>query len=224
MGIFRRAADIFAANMNDLVDRFEEPERMLRQALREMEEMLGVTSTAVARSIATERLLAKSHTEHLAQVDEWRRRAAEAIDEGDDALARQAVAQQLDHERAVATVDRQLADARDANEALRTHLNVLRAKQAAARHKLMLLEAQQTAAGAHRQILTVSGASASRAGALARFEKFYQQAEFAQAETMALLELENHDSSLESQFDRRATERAIDRKLEELKASRHTTS
>ncbi len=127
-------------------------------------------------------------------------------------------------ERAVATVDRQLADARDANEALRAHLNLLRGKHAAARHKLTLLTAQQTAAGAHRQILTASRARASRAGALARFEKFYQQAEFAQAESMVLLELENHDFSLESQFDRRAAERAIDRKLEELKASRHTAA
>ena len=72
MGIFRRTADIFAANLNDLVDRFEEPERMLRHALREMEALAGATSAAVARSIATEKVLAKSRAEHLTQADEWR--------------------------------------------------------------------------------------------------------------------------------------------------------
>ena len=60
MGIFQRTTDILAANVNDLIDRFEEPERMLRHALREIETLVATTSSAVARSIATEKLLAKA--------------------------------------------------------------------------------------------------------------------------------------------------------------------
>ena len=223
MGILRRTADIFAANLNDLVDRFEEPERMLRHALREMEALLSATSSAVARSIATQKLLKKARDEHSAQSDGWQRRAAEAIDAGDEALARRAIPRKLDHERAMAAVDRQLADAREANQTLRRQLDMLRDKHAAARTKLMLLSARQAAAEAQRQVLTRSLAPGGQVRAWARFERFYEQVEFAEAEATALIELETDgDAALESQFDRRATERAIDDELVRLKASRRT--
>ena len=221
MGIFRRTADIFAANLNDLVDRFEEPERMLRHAVREMEELLTVTSSAVARSIATEKLLAKSSAEHATQAGEWQLRAADAIDQGDEALARRALARKMEYERAGAVVNRQLADAHDANETLRRQLDLLRDKHATTRTRLMMLSAQQTAAEAQRQIMTVSRAPYGQARALARFERFYEQVEFAQAAAAALIELETSgDIALESHFDRRLSERAIDDELTQLKGSR----
>lgn len=221
MGIFRRTADIFAANINDLVDRFEEPERMLRQALREMEDLLAATSSAVARSIATEKLLAKSREEHSIKAGEWQRKATDAIDQGDDALARRALARKLDHERTRAAVDRQLVEAREANETLRRQLDLLRDRLAAARNRLMMLSAQQTAADAQRQMATLSRGPRGQARALARFERFYEQVEFAQAEAVALIELETGgDMVLEAQFERRIAEQAIDGELARLKASR----
>ena len=63
-------------NVNDLVDYFEQPERMLRQALRNIESSLATTRAAVARSIGGEMLLAKARAEHLAEIENWRRRAA----------------------------------------------------------------------------------------------------------------------------------------------------
>jgi phage shock protein A len=223
MSIFRRTADVFAANLNEFVDRFEEPQRMLRHALREMEALLSATSSAVARSIATERLLEKTRAEHAAQADDWQRRAATSIDEGDEVLARRAIARQLDHRRAQSATDRQLADARDANETLRRQLDLLRYKHAAARTRLMTLAARQTAADAHRQMLTTSRSPLGQARALARFDRFYEQVEFAQAEAAALVELEAHgDAALETEFDRRATEQTIDDELARLKASRHS--
>ena len=54
MGIFHRTTEIVSANLNDFVDRFEQPDRMLRHAVREMETLLSTTSSAVARSLAAE--------------------------------------------------------------------------------------------------------------------------------------------------------------------------
>jgi phage shock protein A len=134
-------------------------------------------------------------------------------------LARQAIARRLDHQRATGTLDRQLADAREANATLRGQLDVLRDKRAAARTKLTILSAQQAAAAAQRQALASSRSPATHTKALARFERFYEQVELAQAEAVALLELETDaDTLLESQFDRQETERAIDAELAQLKA------
>ncbi len=193
---------------------------MLRHGLREMEALLAATSAAVARSIATEKLLAKTRAEYSTQADLWQRRAAEAIAAGDEPLARRALARKLDADRALAMVALQLAEAHEANETLRRQRDLLHDKHAAARTKLMLLSAQQTAREARQQVSATSRAPRGTARSWARFDRFYEQVEFAQAEAAALLELETcGDSILESQFERRDTERAIDEELTRLKAS-----
>ena len=58
MGLFRRFGDILSANLNDLVDRFEDPEKMLRQAIREMEQAVASGLNSAAKVVANERLLA----------------------------------------------------------------------------------------------------------------------------------------------------------------------
>ena len=83
MGIFKRAGDIISANLNELVDKFEDPEKMLRQAIREMESSIATATTAAARSIAGEKILAKQQTQHCEQATQWRTRARSALAAGD---------------------------------------------------------------------------------------------------------------------------------------------
>ena len=64
MRLFQRISDIIAANLNDLVDRFEDPEAMLRHAIREMETMIEEATGGAARAIAGERLLARDLRDH----------------------------------------------------------------------------------------------------------------------------------------------------------------
>ena len=64
MRLFQRIGDIIAANLNDLVDRFEDPEVMLKQAIREMETMIEGATGGAARAIAGERLLARDLSDH----------------------------------------------------------------------------------------------------------------------------------------------------------------
>ena len=79
MGLFQRVGDILSANFNDLIDRFEDPEKMLRQAIREMEALIAETLDGAAQSIATEKLIGKD----LASVEQlskaWQERAAKAV-------------------------------------------------------------------------------------------------------------------------------------------------
>ncbi len=92
MGLFQRIGDIIAANLNDLVDRFEDPEVMLKQAIREMETMIEAATAGAARAIAGERLLSKDLSDHEQKAARWRARAEEGVSRGDDDLARQAIA------------------------------------------------------------------------------------------------------------------------------------
>ena len=90
--LFQRIGDIIAANLNDLVDRFEDPEVMLKQAIREMETMIESATGGAARAIAGERLLARDLADHERKALRWNGRAEKAVLQGDDDLARQAIA------------------------------------------------------------------------------------------------------------------------------------
>jgi phage shock protein A len=128
MRLFRRIGDIIAANLNELADRFEDPEVMLKQAIREMETMIENATGAAARAIAGERMLARDLSDHERDVQRWNDRAEQAVVHGDDDLASQAIARAHEHE----AMARALVDQRSSSErtalALRAQINAMRAK------------------------------------------------------------------------------------------------
>ncbi len=143
MRLFRRIGDIIAANLNDLVNRFEDPEVMLKQAIREMETMIEDATAGAARAIAGERLLARDLADHQEKARRWNARAEEAVVLGDDDLARQAIARALEHEAIARALDEQRSAAEQTAQALRGQIHAMRAKQAEARRKLASLSARR---------------------------------------------------------------------------------
>jgi len=216
MRIFRRTVDVVSANLHDFVQRFEQPERMLRHSLREMEALVESTTAAVARSIAAERLLAKSRRAEQAEVTRWAERAAAAVAADDDALARRAIERRFEHERTLALLACQLSEAAETNAALRQQLETLRAKYAAAETRTRSLSARQTVADARRGAAHAAGQSPQRV--LARLERWSRAVECLETETIILAELETaSDLPLEQEFDRRASAAVVDAELARLK-------
>ncbi len=134
MTIFRRTTDIVTANLNDLVDRWEDPERMLRQALRDMEATLAVTTAAVAPLDRDREVVGRDARKPASRAG----RPVAATRKpgprrGRPKLARRAIARQLNYETAAATTGRQLAEAHEVNNSLRGRLDLLRDRHAAAR-------------------------------------------------------------------------------------------
>ncbi len=219
MGIFQRTSAIVSANVNDFVDYFERPDRMLRHALREMETLLASTSATVARSLAAERLLTNSRDAEQQRVETWQQRAVAAIEANDEPLARQAIARQLDHRRSLDLLDRQLAEARETNASLRRQLDLLRDKYAAAQSRMTTLVARQSAANARRQIATSLPSAITSSQVLARFEHFCQKLEFAEAEAVALIDIDTlGEDSLEFEVTKHEREVSVDRELARLRA------
>ena len=218
MGIFHRTTEIVSANLNDFVDRFEQPDRMLRHAVREMETLLSTTASAVARSLAAERLLTNARNEQQQHVDAWKNRAKKAITVGDETLARRAIARQLTHQRSLDSLDQQLLTARETNGNLRRQLDLLRDRYAAAQGRLTALVATQAACDARRQICASATGSIGSSRAIARFEHFCRKLEFAEAEASAEIELATvGEGSLEHEIAEREWESAIDSELKVLK-------
>ena len=88
MALLDRVSTLLRANLNDLVDKAEDPERMLKQIVLDMENQLLQVKTQVAIAIADEHLLAKKRGEHVQHAAEWRRKAELAVQKGMDDMAR----------------------------------------------------------------------------------------------------------------------------------------
>src|SRR6187402_781428 len=92
MGIFSRLGTLIKSNLNDLITKAEDPEKMLAQVLLEMQQQLVDAKKAVAVAIADEKKLQKQYAAETDKAKEWERKAMVAVRAGDDGLARQALA------------------------------------------------------------------------------------------------------------------------------------
>src|SRR5690606_23106395 len=98
MGIFSRLGTLIKSNINDLITKAEDPEKMLSQVLLEMQQQLVEAKKAVAMAIADEKRLQKQYNAELDKAKEWERKAMLAVRAGDDNLARQALVRKQEHE------------------------------------------------------------------------------------------------------------------------------
>lgn len=189
MGVFKRVSDIISANLNDMVERFESPEAMLRQAIREMDAAVSRTMEAAARVIADERLLESQIAGYRQESTELHRRAREALRGADDDKARRALSRRQDHEKLIAALDDQLAKSRMAGAKLRRQLDAMRVRRAEADHKLHVLVARHQAAAAQRHLLSQPARWESHETGFTRFERTCRKIERTEAEADALMEL-----------------------------------
>src|SRR3954469_20355937 len=91
MGMLDRVSTILRANINDMLDRAEDPEKMIKQLLQDMENQLIQVKTQVAASIADEQRLKERWQQNQQQADEWQRKAERAVKRGEAARPRQAL-------------------------------------------------------------------------------------------------------------------------------------
>ena len=193
MGIFRRVSDILSANVNELIDEFECPETMLKQAVREMEAAIEKSMNAAAKVIANRNLLDKQLKEHRRRAAEWNARAAAAVQQSDDDRARRALARKADNEKLAAALADHLAAADALSGRLRRRIDAMRVRLAEARQKQVMLIARNRAAEARRKFHVNLGDAAFDTGASGRFDRMASRIEQAEAEADAFAELSDWD-------------------------------
>ena len=133
--LFKRISDVIAANLNDLVDRVEDPERMIKQLIREMEENISSAREGVIDAVASEKQLSKELDSQRRQASEWNERARRALQAGNEALAREALMRKKEHDSMVAHLEVSSESARRTSERLKAQLRALEMKLEEARLK-----------------------------------------------------------------------------------------
>jgi len=128
MSLLDRVSTLLRANLNDLVEKAEDPERMLKQVVLDMENQLMQVKTQVAIAIADQHLLEKKKAEHELQSAEWRRKAELAVQKGQDDLARAALERALSQDQLAIGFTTQAEDQKHEADNLRQALHKLQQK------------------------------------------------------------------------------------------------
>lgn len=153
MGILERVNNILRANINDMLDRAEDPEKMLDQIIRDMEEAIRDAKGQVADMIAQEKMIKRDMEESQDLADEWARKAELAVKNGKDELALEALKRKKDHQ-AHADIYRQQWEAQKAGvEKLKQQLEELESKYDEAKRRKDVLIARRKRAAAQAQVV-----------------------------------------------------------------------
>ena len=218
MGLFGRLASLIKSNLNDLISKSEDPEKMLNQVILEMNQQLVEAKKQVALSIADEKRLAKQFETERATAEEWERKAMMAVRAGDDELAKEALLRQREHESLSAELERQWHKQKTAVEQLKSALRVLNNKIEEAKRKKNVLIARKKRAEAQKAIHeTMSGLSNDSAfETFNRMEEKIVQME-AEADAQSEVSEQYSGDSLQQKFRDLETARGADMALDELK-------
>ena len=216
MGIFSRMTDVLKANINDLLDKAEDPEKMIKQMVIEMEEAVNKATTAVGTAIANQKRLEKQYNENKKLSDEWQNKAIQAVNAGRDDLASQALAKKTTYMNSATSLEPVLQRATQAAEQMKGQLAQLKAKLDEARIRQNTLIARHQAAKAKKMISQqMSGIGG---GAFGNFDKFEKKIEDVESEADAHAELAGENTSLDDEFKKLESSSTVDADLAALKA------
>jgi phage shock protein A len=201
MGVFSRLAQLIKSNLNDLISRSEDPEKMLNQVVLDMNNQLVEAKKQVASSIADEKRLAKQFDQEATNAQEWERRAMMALRAGNEPLAKEALARKREYDELAATLKDQWTKQKTAVEQLKKALRLLNDQIEEAKRKRNVLIARKKRAEAQRAIQeTMSGLRDQ--SAFETFDRMSQKIDQIEAEAEAESDLaeEYTGDSLSSQF------------------------
>lgn len=227
MGIFKRIKDMISANINDLLEKFENPEHVIDQMIKEMEDTIIDVRKQTASSIASSKITSKRISEAEKEVQKWQKNAELAIMEGDDTLAKKALSKRRDVDALLESYRKQLADEEQMILKMKSDLHMVEEKVQEARRKRESLLMKKRAADAKQKMIesserakaAFSGSASSIINGFDSFAKYEEKIErqLAEAEAREELNEERKQSDLEVEFSHLIQDSEVEDELAELK-------
>jgi phage shock protein A len=217
MALLERVSTLMRANLNDLIDKAEDPEKMIKQVILDMQNQLLQVKTQVAIAIADQHLLEKKQKENEDGAADWTRRAELAVDKKDDQLARAALERAMSYKELGENFAQQVCDQKLQVESLKTALSKLDQKLSEAKAKADLLIAQ------HRRSRAVGKAADAHmamgdGSKAAAFDRMKRKVAHSEASSQAKAEMV--DDNVEDRLAALEKQDRIEQLLGELKAKR----
>jgi phage shock protein A len=215
MGLFDRVSRVVRSNLNAAVSAAEDPEKILDQAIIDMQEDLVQLRQAVATAIASQKRVQQQYNQAQSEADNWQRRAQLALQKGDENLAREALNRKKVQAETAAALKAQLDQQAGTVDTLKRNLIALEGKISEAKTKKDMLKARSQAAKANEQLQKTVG-SLGTSSAMSAFERMEEKVLQMEARSQAASELAGAD--LESQFAQLESGSDVDEELAAMKA------
>jgi len=215
MALLERVATLVRANLNDLVDKAEDPEKMIKQVILDMENQLLQVKTQVAISIADQHVLARKLQESEDNEKQWMRRAELAVQKQDDGLARAAVERTMSSKTVSENFRQQVDDQKTQVENLKTALLKLEQKLSEAKSKSDLLIAQHRRSRALARATDAGRALGDNSNAAA-FDRMKNKVQHTEAAAQASSDLAA--DNVDEKFAALEKQDEVERLLSELKS------
>jgi phage shock protein A len=215
MAIFGRISDILKSNVNELIDKAEDPAKMMDQMIREMQEQLREAKIEVAKAIADEKRLQQQLKNNQAQGKNWESKAMLALKKGDERLATEALKQKKTYDQLAGSIQPQWEQQYQLSSKLKDSLRALESKIEEARRKKEILIARQKRAEAQKKIHDVMTGLNDRS-AFATFDRMEKKVMEIEAQADAAVELEM--TSLDDEFKALEAGAGVEDELAALKA------
>ena len=219
MSIIQRLTTLIRANINDLIDKAEAPEKMIKQMITDMESSVRDAKVALAATIAEEKKLQMAYEENLNQSKTWYDRAELAVTRGDDELAKEALRRRSAYEETAVGLKGQVEKQREAVAQLREGVAQLESKLAEANAKKDLLIARQRRAQAEKKVNEQLAGMTKQVSAFETFDRMEKKVADLEAQAAAAGEITR--DSLEDKFkalEKDARDQEVEDDLAALKA------
>ncbi len=213
MAIFKRLIDIIRANINDMLDKAEDPEKMINLIVEDMEDALKEATEATAKAIANSRRLKAQYENYIKLSDEWKSKAKKLLEDGKEELAKQALEKKVEYEILAKKYEASYKEAERTAEQLKEQLEKLKQKLAEAKAKQATLIARSKSAEARKEFAKLSEALGEET--FSKFDEYEQKILMKEEEAKALEELTEDD--LESQIEEYERNKKVEEELRKLK-------
>lgn len=220
MGVFTRLSDIINSNINAMLDKAEDPEKIARLIIQEMEDTLVEVRAAAARSMADKKEYERDLVSLQSKREDWASKAELAVEKGREDLARGALAAKQRAEREIESLNQALKAIDDVSAKRQDDLTKLQAKldEAKTKHRALVVRRE----AAEQRISMRNKMEVNKVDeAIQRYAKVERKVD----EMEAYADLINvGDQSLEAQFQDLAAEESVEKELAELKRKRGGSS
>lgn len=224
MGIFQRLSDLLKSNTNDLIDKAEDPEKMVKQIILDMQKELNKSTQALGKAVASERMAEKQYQNSQQISADWESKAKAALAAGNTELAKKALAKKVKADEDTAsykemyeTISKQTADIKEQVETLKSKLDEAKSRQA------MLIARSQMADTQKNLAKSVGGFDAS--SSTEKFNRMEEKIIRKEAEADAFADISDSLNGVDKDnFDELQTNAKVDDELRRLMAEMNGAS
>lgn len=184
MDIFSRLSDLLQSNLNDLIDRAEDPEKMVRQIIADMQTELNGAVQNYGKVRSSQILTEKKYQDALKVSQDWENKAKNALSQGDKELAKQALVRKVKADEEVSLYKEMYDSVSGQTEALKTQVETLRLKLDEAKSRQAILVARAKMADTQKRLSEISG-NLDGSSAFDKFSRMEEAISHKEAETTA---------------------------------------